>query len=150
PVSLASSSTPASSASSAATPASARTSQAGPSSAAAAIRGEGYRARALLTSCARRDPKLYGGDGLRPPPAQAQQGQFCSAPEGCAPSAPERFNAYFELALNRGLTVSRDASSCQSVSHGSNNSAHSLFHRPDSCAQTFRSTGAWVTATSGL
>jgi hypothetical protein len=41
------------------------------------------------------------------PPARAQQGQFCFAGEGCAPSTPERYNACFELALQRGLTVSR-------------------------------------------
>jgi hypothetical protein len=41
------------------------------------------------------------------PPARAQQGQFCFAGEGCAPSTPQRYNACFELALQRGLTVSR-------------------------------------------
>lgn len=40
-------------------------------------------------------------------PARAQQGQFCFPGEGCAPSTPERYNACFEFALQRGLTVSR-------------------------------------------
>jgi hypothetical protein len=41
------------------------------------------------------------------PPARAQQGQYCFPGEGCAPSTPQRYNACFELALQRGLTVSR-------------------------------------------
>ena len=42
--------------------------------------------------------------------AQAQSGQptqFCLAGRGCVPSSPQRYNACFELALQRGLNVSR-------------------------------------------
>lgn len=39
--------------------------------------------------------------------APAQRSRFCVAGYACAPSSPARYNACFELALRRGLTVSR-------------------------------------------
>jgi hypothetical protein len=52
---------------------------------------------------------LAGGLGTVPSstPVSAQQGQYCVAGLGCVPSTPDRYNACFQLALARGINVSR-------------------------------------------
>jgi hypothetical protein len=44
---------------------------------------------------------------LLPTPSFAQTTPFCIAGRGCVPATQESYNGCFQLALRRGLTVSR-------------------------------------------